>query len=145
MLEKPEKVLYWMFGIASQLVAGWHRKNQKPNSTSSSINVHEVEGEYAASAVVHQIAQEYAIGTERWTALMNAVAQLPELEQRMLELQYKKSYKEIAEICDVSVGSVRNRLSRAKQKLEAWAAAWEEANAKGLDLDFSEFNRKSEE
>ena len=56
-----------------------------------------------------------------------------------LRFQSNKSYEEIAEICAVSVGSVRNRLSRAKQKLKAWGAAWKEANAEGLDLDFSEF------
>ncbi len=41
-----------------------------------------------------------------------------------------------------SVGSVRNRLSRAKQKLRTWAAAWEEANAEGLDLDFLAFSKR---
>lgn len=139
-LRKPERVLNWMFRLANQLIAGWHRKRKKHNTMQSAIDIYEVEGESAASAVVHQIAQEYAIAEEGWAALMNAIAQLPELEQRMLKLQYKKSYKEIAEICDVSVSSVRNRLSRAKKKLKAWATAWKAANAEGLDLDFSEFN-----
>lgn len=34
------------------------------------------------------------------------------------------------------------KLSRAKKRLTAWGAAWEEANAEGLDLEFSEFNEK---
>ncbi len=120
-------------------------KNRKPDTARSFINIYEVEGEYEATTVVHQAAQENATETARWIALPEAIAQLPELEQWMLRLQLQnKSYEEIAEICEVTVSSVRNRLSRAKQKLRVWAAAWEEANAEGLDLDFSEFNRKSE-
>lgn len=144
-LEEPEKVLNWMFRIASQLIAGWYRKNRKPDTARSFINIYEVEGEYEATTVIHQAAQENATETARWIALSEAIAQLPELEQRMLRLQLeRKDYREIAEICQVSVGSVRNRLPRAKKKLQAWGAAWEEANAEGLDLDFSEFNKKSE-
>lgn len=144
-LEEPEKVLNWMFRIASQLVAGWHRKNRKPNTARSSINIYEGEGEYEATTVVHQAAQENTTETVRWIALSEAIAQLPELERRMLQLQLeRKDYREIAEICQISVGSVRNRLPRAKKKLEAWGVVWEEANAEGLDLGFSEFNKKSE-
>ena len=144
-LREPEKVLNWMFRIANQLVAGWHRKNRKPDTARSFINIYEVEGEYEATTVVHQAAQENATETARWIALSEAIAQLPELEQRMLRVQLeRKNYREIAEICQVSVGSVRNRLPRAKEKLKAWGVAWEEANAEGLDLSFSEFNRKSE-
>lgn len=140
-LRKPERVLNWMFRIANQLVAGWHRKNQKSNTARSFINIYEVEGEYEATTVVHQAAQENATETARWVALSEAITQLPELEQRIFRLQLEnKSYEEIAEICEVTVSIVRNRLSRAKQKLKFWAAAWEEANAEGLDLGFSEFN-----
>ena len=144
-LEEPERVLNWMFRIASQLVAGWHRKNRKPNTARSSINIYEGEGEYEATTVVHQAAQENTTEAARWIALSEAIAQLPELEQKIFRLQLQeKSYEEIAEICEITVSIVGNRLSRAKQKLGTWAAAWEEANAEGLDLDFSEFNKKSE-
>ena len=139
-LEAPEKVLNWMFRIANQLIAGWHRENNKPNAASTPIDVHEVEGEYAATIAVHQTVQADEIETERWIVLLEVIEQLPELEQKMLHLQLaRKSHAEIAEICEVSVGSVRNRLSRAKKNLKAWGTAWEAANAEGLDLDFSEF------
>ncbi|MYC77751.1 hypothetical protein F4X10_18455 [Candidatus Poribacteria bacterium] len=29
-LQEPEKVLNWMFSIASQLIAGWHRRHKNP-------------------------------------------------------------------------------------------------------------------
>lgn len=53
-----------------------------------------------------------------------------------------KRYEEIAEICGVTVSVVKNRLSRAKKRLKVWVAAWEAANAEGLDVEFSEFNEK---
>lgn len=143
-LREPEKVLNWMFRIASQLVAGWHRKNQRHPQMESFAEVSMTDiGNAAANA--YQLAETDALDEDRYISLFAAIAQLPELEQKIFRLRLQnKSYEEIAEICDVTVSIVRNRLSRAKQKLRPWAAAWEEANAEGLDLDFSEFNRKSE-
>ena len=138
-LREPEKVLNWMFRLANQLIAGWHRKsNQKKRLLLEYCDDVEV-----TAANANWIAEEHTLYEERYEKLCEAIGQLPELEQKMLRLQFQdnKSYEEIAEICDVSVGSVRNRLSRAKQKLKAWGAAWKAANAEGLDLDFSEFNK----
>ncbi|MCY3739665.1 MAG: RNA polymerase sigma factor [Candidatus Poribacteria bacterium] len=140
-LREPEKVLNWMFRIADQLVAGWHRKNQKRIQMESFAEVSGTDMESAA-ANAYQLAETDALNEGRYINLFAAIAQLPELEQKIFRLQLQnKSYEEIAEICEVSMSSVRNRLSRAKQKLKAWAAAWEEANAEGRDLDFSEFNK----
>lgn len=142
-LQEPEKVLNWMFSIARQLVAGWHRKHKKSEATQGYIDVYQTEGEVAATAIIHQTAEEYAVETERWTAVSVAIAQLPDLEQKMFRLRLAgERYEEIAEICEVSVSVVKNRLSRAKQKLKAWGIAWKEANAEGLDLEFFEFNEK---
>ena len=142
-LQAPEKVLNWMFRIAGQLVVGWHRQHKTSGATQGYTNVHEAEGEAAATAVIHQTAEEYVMEVERWTAVSAAIAQLPELERKMLHLQLEnKKYEEIANICEVSVSSVRNRLSRAKKQLKTWAAAWEKANTEDRDLDFSEFNER---
>ena len=142
-LQEPEKVLNWMFSIANQLIAGWHRKHKKPDATQGYIDVHETEGGAAATTIIHQTAKEYAIKTERWTAISAAIAQLPELEEKMFRLQLAgERYEKIAEVCEVTVSVVKNRLSRAKKRLKAWGAAWEEANAEGLNLEFSEFNEK---
>jgi RNA polymerase sigma-70 factor (ECF subfamily) len=142
-LQEPEKVLNWMFRIASQLVAGWHRKQKQVGATQRTTDVYEAEGEAAATTVTHQTTQEYRMETEQWAALSAAIAQLPDLEQKMFRLQLAgERYEEIAKICKVSVSAVRNRLSRAKKRLKVWAAAWETANAEGKDLNFSEFNEK---
>ena len=130
-----------MYGIASQLIAGWYRKRKKSDATQGYTDVHEAEGEAAATAVIHQTTQEYVMETKRWTAVSALIAQLPELEQRMIKLQLDgKKYTDIAEICGVSVSVVKNRLSRVKKRLKVWAAAWEAANAEGLDLP--EFNER---
>lgn len=142
-LQAPEKVLNWIFRIATQLIAGWHRKHKKPEATQGYIDVYQTEGEAAATAIIHQTAEEYTMKTERWTAVSAAIAQLPELEQKMFHLRLRgKPYTEIAEKCEVTVSVVKNRLSRAKKRLKAWAEVWEEANAEGLDLEFSEFEKK---
>ncbi len=144
-LQEPEKVLNWMFRIASQLVAGWHRKHKTSGATQGYTDVYEAEGETAATAVIHQTAQDYTIGAERRTAVSAAIGRLPELEQKIFRLQIGgKRYEEIAERCEVTVSVVKNRLSRAKKRLKDWGMAWEAANAEGLDLEFSEFNEKKE-
>ena len=144
-LQEPEKVLNWMFRIARQLVAGWHRKHKKPDAMQGYTDVYEAEGEAAATAVIHQSTEEYTIETERWTAVSVAIAQLPKLERRMFRLRLAgKSYTEIAKRCKVTVSVVKNRLSRAKKRLKAWGIAWEAANAEGLDLEFSEFDKKKD-
>lgn len=143
-LREPEKVLNWMFSIARQEIAAWHRKNQKRPQEVSFADV-SVTDMRSSAIDAYQLAETDALDEDRRISLFAAIAQLPELEQKIFRLQLQeKSYEEIAEICDVTVSIVRNRLSRAKQKLRPWAEAWEEANAEGLDLDFSEFNRKSE-
>lgn len=142
-LQEPEKVLNWMFRIASQLIVGWHRKHKKPEATQGCIDVYETEGEAAATAIIYQTAEEYTMKEERRTALLAAIAQLPELERKMFHLRLAgERYEKIAEVCEVTVSVVKNRLSRAKKRLKAWGAAWEEANAEGLNLEFSEFNEK---
>lgn len=141
-LNEPDKVLNWMYGIASQLIAGWHRQRLSSSSIESTVDVHEVESDIAASTIVYQTAEEAAFIAERSDALYQAIAQLPERDQQMVRLQSDgKSYEEIAEICNVSVSTVRNALPRAKQKLKAWAEAWEAANAEGLDVEFSEVHK----
>ena len=77
-LQEPEKVLNWIFSIASQLIAGWHRKHKKPGAMQGYIDVYETGGEAAATAIIHQTAEEYAIETERRTAVLAAIAQLPD-------------------------------------------------------------------
>ena len=141
-LQAPEKVLNWMFRIAGQLVVGWHRRQKQVGATQRTTDVYEAEGEAAATTIIHQTAQDYTMKSERWTAVSAAIAQLPALEQEMFRLQLTgKRYEEIAQICEVTVSVVKNRLSRAKKRLEAWAEAWEEANAEGKDLEFSEFHK----
>lgn len=139
MLREPGKVLNWMFRIANQLIAGWHRKNKKKKR----LLLEFCDDVEVTAADTNWIMEDHTSYEERYEKFCEAIGQLPELEQKMLHLQFQnnKRYEEIAEICAVSVGSVRNRLSRAKKKLKAWGAAWKAANAEGRDLDFLEFDQ----
>ncbi len=142
-LEDPEKVLNWMYRIAAQLIAGWHRQRKSVSSIESAVDVHEVAGEAIASVVFYQTSEEAAIVRERADALYKAIAQLPERDQQMLRLQSEgQSYREIAERCEVSVSTVRNALPRAKRKLKVWADAWQAGRAEGLDVAFSEVHER---
>jgi len=151
-VRNPENVLNWMFKVAYQLTAGWHRKNRKNKKrvqfeSSSKVSEFDMAD---ASIRAHQEAQQREMEDIRREKLQETIEQLPELERRMLYLQQAgKSYEEIAEelrdaFPSLKPSSVRNRLSRAKETLREWAAAWEQADAEGYDLEFSEFmeNRK---
>ena len=128
----------WLFRIANQLIAGWHRENKKKKRVPLEFFA---DGEVTA-ADANWIAEGHTPYEDRYEKFCEAIGQLPELEQKIFRLRLEnKSYEDIAEICEVTVSIVRNRLSRAKKKLEACAAAGEEANAEGRDLDFSEFHK----
>ncbi|RKU35723.1 hypothetical protein C6496_15585 [Candidatus Poribacteria bacterium] len=142
-LNEPDKVLNWMYRIASQLIAGWHRKQKSASRRGSSVDVYETEGDIAASTVLYQTTEEAAFIAERFDALDKAIAQLPERDQQMVRLQLDEySYEEIVEISGDTASAVKNRLSRAKKKLKAWAEAWKAADAEGLDVEFSEVHEK---
>ena len=91
-LEESEKVLNWMFRIASQLVAGWHRKYKSKRRISlqslAGVSVTDIEG---AAATAHRIVEEHLLGKERQEKLFWAIAQLPELEQKMFHLQLREN------------------------------------------------------
>ena len=144
-LNEPDKVLNWMYRIAAQLIAGWHRKQKSASRRGSSVDVYEAEGDPAASTALYQTAEETAFIAERSDAFDKAITQLPERDERMVRLQLNgKSYEEIAETCGDTVSAVKNRLSRAKKKLKVWAEAWKAADAEGLDVEFSEVHEKKD-
>ena len=59
-------------------------------------------------------------GTKRTDQLLNAIKELPENQQMVLQLFYTEEYslKEIAEILDISVGTTKSRLYHAREKLK---------------------------
>lgn len=81
-LREPEKVLNWMFRIANQLVAGWHRKNQRRGRIESFAEVSVIDMESAAANAC-QLAETDALDEERYINLFAVIAQLPELEQKI--------------------------------------------------------------
>ena len=89
-LREPEKVLNWMFRIADQLVAGWHRKNKRRIQMESFAEVSMIDMEIAATNA-YQLAETDALDEDRYINLFAAIAQLPELEQKIFHLRLKKT------------------------------------------------------
>ena len=88
-LREPEKVSNWMFRIANQLVARWHRKNQRRIQIESFADISAIDMESAA-ANAYQLAETDALDEDRYINLSAAIAQLPELEQKIFRLWLKK-------------------------------------------------------
>src|SRR5207253_191691 len=79
---------------------------------------------------LHQplVAEDPARGLERADLrrlLQEALAQLPEAQQRtfVLHADGGLSYREVAQVLEISIGTVMSRLFYARQKLRAWLAA----------------------
>ncbi len=150
-VKEPERVLNWMYTVARQRVAAWYREkeNKQRLQSQSFSDVSEFDmGNVSISA--HQEAQEREMDEIRREKQLQAIEQLPVLDRRILYMRLEdKSYEEIyAELRDafpsLKPSSVRNRVSRAKKILRKWMAAWEEADAEGYDLEFSEFTENQQ-
>ena len=82
-----------------------------------------IEGRLAAHVEPARTPEAEAIGNERRCALTAAVRSLPPPFREVIVLReiHDLSYKEIADILDVDIGTVMSRLARARQALLAAA------------------------
>jgi RNA polymerase sigma-70 factor (ECF subfamily) len=74
------------------------------------------------------VADDPAAGLQRADLrrlLQEALAQLPDAQQRtfVLHADGGLSYREVAEVLEISIGTVMSRLFYARQKLRAWLSA----------------------
>ena len=144
-LKKPEKVLNWMYRIAYQRIAGWQRKNGKLMETESFESLPEHETETPA-LIAYRTTEGEMLGEERRRALLKAISQLGNPERKWFHQRLQgMSYEDIAEHHKTTVSRVKSRIYRVRKRLRDWAEAWEEAQAKGVDLDFSEFEKQKRE
>ena len=143
-VREPKKILNWMFKVAEQIAAGWHRKNKKRLQLQSFAEVSEFDMNDAAIRA-YQETQDRQMKEIRQEKLEQAIEQLPELERRICYMLLEgKSYEEIYIALRVDFpllkpSSIRSRASRMRGKLRAWEKKREELDAEGYDLEFSEF------
>ena len=116
-LKAPEKLLYWMFSIASQLIVARHRGNRTQLEYTSVDGVSEVhEG---ALLTAHRVSQQQADEDELLETVFRAIDMLPSFDRRVILLkQRRKSYREIAQELGVTEAAVKHRLTRARRKVK---------------------------
>jgi RNA polymerase sigma factor (sigma-70 family) len=121
-LQEPEKFRGWLSRIATNLFYDELRKRKRVNSPLSldaprSVEDGEMDWEIASGdpGPAEKLATE-----EFYEQLREAIADLPEVFRTTIVLRELEgmAYEEIAEITGVSLGTVKSRIARARQRLQ---------------------------
>ena len=106
----------WLFGIATNVARHHGRSRRRHAAALQRIAVDRPAGASAAEVVERELEMR---------ALLGDVARLPRREQEVLALCVwsELSYAEAAAALGVPIGTVRSRLSRARERLRTTAAA----------------------
>ena len=124
-LQASEKLLNWMFSIASQLIVARYRENRTHLEYTSVDGVFELHEE--VSLTVYRVSQQQAEQDELLETVSRAINMLPDLDQRAILLQQDDmSYREIAHKLGVTEAAVKHRLHRARRKVKELVDGMEE-------------------
>lgn len=116
-LKEPEKVLNWMVSIAVQLIAARYRENRTHLGYASLNDVSELREE--ASLNAYRVSQQQAEEGELREKVSGAIEKLPDLDWSAMRLYLEgMSYREIAQGLGVTEAAVKDRLARAKRKVD---------------------------
>ena len=104
----------WLLTIVRNTCFSWLERNRPPGST----EVFDEEIHFAESSGAADPEAQALAGADRET-LRRALEDLPEVFREVLVLREieSMSYKEIAEITSVNIGTVMSRLARARTRL----------------------------
>lgn len=108
----------WLYRIAASVCLDFLRRKKRTAAESSDA----LQEEGLDFPDASPLPDESVIARQEHSALKEGIAQLPE-DMRTVLILYaleKKKYEEIAEITSSAVGTVKSRLNRARQKLEAF-------------------------
>ena len=108
-LNNPNRFKYWAYRIVCNRATDWLRLQAKTKKRSLT-HVADVEGKAVEDSDHHLLK----------IRLRQAIDQLPEHQNLVLKLFYIQDYnlKQISEILNVSVGTVKSRLFHAREKLK---------------------------
>ncbi len=114
------KVSTWVYKIANNVIIDYVRKAQKTKILSVSDYVDETGKEYYPIAETSR-ADDDLKNDETMSKINKAFATLKPKYRQIAELYFieQKQYLEIAEICNVPMGTVKGMVNRCREKLQA--------------------------
>ena len=109
----------WMHRLTTNVCLDYLRKQTRRQNIAPAISLDDEEAAWSEPADRSQDPQEKLEQLERKQALNRALEELPEHHRRMLLMREVSgmSYQEIADGLDVDLGTVKSRISRARERL----------------------------
>ena len=109
----------WLYVIADRLCIDWSRKRGLPTQSLEDTPVEEVE----RASYTHHVSDARAteLTEHRRELVKKLLAKLPESERTVMTLYYlgEMTTKEIGKFLGVSVGTIKSRLRRGRERLQA--------------------------
>ncbi|MDE0683901.1 MAG: sigma-70 family RNA polymerase sigma factor [Candidatus Poribacteria bacterium] len=117
-LKKPQRFASWLYVIATNYCKMWIRKKRLSTQSLEDINSTALEGATYSGYVIAENEQETAEAERE--VVKKLLAKLQESERTVITLHYLggMTYKEISEFLGVSVGTIKTRVYRARQRLK---------------------------
>ena len=118
-LKDPNLFAGWLYVIANRLCINWREKNRAVMQSLENTPMEEIE----ASSYTHYLSaqREVEAADHRCEIVQRLLQKLPESERTVVTLYYlgEMTAKEIGKFLGVSVNTVKSRLRRARERLQA--------------------------
>ena len=117
-LKKPQRFASWLYVIATNYCKMWIRKKRLSTQSLEDINSAALERATYSGYVIAENEQETTEAQRE--VVKRLLAKLQESERTVITLHYLggMTYKEISEFLGVSVGTIKTRIYRARQRLK---------------------------
>lgn len=144
--EKGTNFRAWLFKILTNTFINSYRRNSREKSLQDESERQSVEAQFFSADTTEQAAnpEDYLLDRVMREDVLKAIDGLP-IDFRMVvilaDLQ-EFSYKEIAEVLDIPVGTVMSRLFRGRKALQKTLLAAEQAEVAGAPIDLNAFRER---
>lgn len=144
--EKGTNFRAWLFKILTNTFINSYRRNSREKSLQDESERQSVEAQFFSADTTEQAAnpEDYLLDRVMREDVLKAIDGLP-IDFRMVvilaDLQ-EFSYKEIAEVLDIPVGTVMSRLFRGRKALQKTLLAAERAEGAGAPIDLNAFRER---
>ena len=112
--KKESKLYTWLYRIASNEAITFLNKKNRKSSHISGDGIDSLENKLKAD--------QYFDGDNAQMALIKAIETLPNRQKQVFRLRYydEMSYKDMAEVLDITIGSLKASYHHAVQKIESY-------------------------